>query len=119
MNGSNPDYHRIYNDIIDKKYPDRKKECKTLLDKQNLSILDIIELNRRIFGLPDRSTEAFNQKHRSYDISAILKILDYQKVHKLNNIQLAQHFKLSRNTVTKWKRLFLPTSGQDFGKEKI
>lgn len=107
MEKSNPDYHRIYNDIINKKYPERKEDCKALLDKKELSVLDIIELNRKIFGLSDRLTEAFNQKHRSYDTSAILKILDHQKTYKLNNIQLARHFKLSRNTVTKWKKLFL------------
>jgi hypothetical protein len=34
-------------------------------------------------------------------------MLDYQKKNKLTNSQLAKHFKLSRNTVTKWKRLFV------------
>lgn len=106
MERPTPDYHRIYNDIIDKKYPEKKEACKALLNKKELSVLDIIELNNKIFGLPDRATETFNQKHRSYDTSAILKILDYQKTYKLNNSELAQHFKLSRNTVTKWKKLF-------------
>ncbi len=106
MERPTPDYHRIYNDIINKKHPEKKEACKALLNKKELSVLDIIELNNKIFGLPDRATETFNQKHRSYDTSAILKILDYQKIYKLNNSELAQHFKLSRNTVTKWKKLF-------------
>ncbi|MBP2615218.1 helix-turn-helix domain-containing protein [Chryseobacterium jejuense] len=107
MQKSTPDYHQIYNDIINKKCPSRKEECKFLLNKESLSVLDVIELNNKIFGLSDQMTEAFNQSHRSYNKSSILMILDYQRKNKLSNSQLAKHFKLSRNTVTKWKRLFL------------
>lgn len=111
MQKSTPNYHQIYNDIINKKYPSRKEECRFLLNKENLSVLDIIELNRRIFGISDQRTEAFNQSHRSYNKSSILMMLDYQKKNKLTNSQLAKHFKLSRNTVTKWKRLFMSMAG--------
>ncbi|AZB26166.1 helix-turn-helix domain-containing protein [Chryseobacterium bernardetii] len=111
MQKSTPNYHQIYNDIINKKYPSRKEECRFLLNKENLSVLDIIELNRRIFGISDQRTEAFNQSHRSYNKSSILMMLDYQKKNKLTNSQLAKHFKLSRNTVTKWKRLFISMTG--------
>lgn len=111
MQKSTPNYHQIYNDIINKKYPSRKEECRFLLNKENLSVLDIIELNRRIFGISDQRTEAFNQSHRSYNKSSILMMLDYQKKNKLTNSQLAKHFKLSRNTVTKWKRLFISMAG--------
>lgn len=47
-----------------------------------------------------------NKSHRAYSKEAIYKILEYQKKNCLNNTQLAKHFKLSRNTVTKWKILF-------------
>jgi len=47
-----------------------------------------------------------NQKLKSYDKNTILQILDYQKKHHLNNTELALHFKLSRNTVAKWKKIF-------------
>lgn len=107
MQKSTPDYHQIYKDIINKKYPSRKEECLFLLNKENLSVLDVIELNHRVFGLSDQMTEAFNQSHRSYNKSSILMMLDYQKKNKLSNSQLAKHFKLSRNTVTKWRRLFV------------
>lgn len=101
-----PDYKNIYEDILEKKYPHKKEECKTLLSKKKLSVLNIIELNERIFGTYKES-EQFNQKHRSYSKSDILSILDYQKKYKLNNSQLANHFRLSRNTVTKWRKVFL------------
>ena len=97
-----PNYKRIYFDILSKKYPEKKEECNSLLKKQNLSGLDVIWLNKKIFG-----TDKINQQHRSYSKSDILIILDYQQKHKLNNSQLANHFKISRNTITKWKKMFL------------
>ncbi|MGC4128511.1 MAG: helix-turn-helix domain-containing protein [Bergeyella sp.] len=101
-----PDYKNIYTDILHRKYPEKKKECLPLIrEKKTLSVLDIIELNRKIFGTSHETFEA-NQKHRSYSKADIMQILDYQKKNNLNNIQLARHFKLSRNTVTKWKKIF-------------
>ena len=99
---SRPDYKKIFSDILEKTYPEKKGLCETLLTKMQLSAIDIVEINQRIFG-----TEINNSKHRSYSKSDILKILDYQKIQKLNNSQLAEHFGLSRNTVTKWKKIFL------------
>ena len=102
-----PDYKQIYTDILDKKYPDKKEECKIILEKEQLSTIHIIELNQKIFGVGDKETERFNQKHRSYSKTDILQILDYQNKNKLNNSQLANHFQLSRNTIAKWKKMFL------------
>jgi len=102
-----PDYKLIYTDILIKKFPHKQERCKKLLEKNNLSVLNIIELNTIIFGKTNNQTENDNQKYRSYRKSDILIILDYQKKHKLNNSQLASHFKLSRNTVAKWKKIFL------------
>ncbi|PWN66561.1 transposase [Chryseobacterium oncorhynchi] len=100
-----PDYKRIYNDLIDRKYPEKKIEFKSMLEKKTLSTLDIIKLNQRIFG--EKEDFILNQKHRSYDKTAILEILDYQKINKLNNKQLALKFNMSRNTIGKWKKIFL------------
>lgn len=102
-----PDYKRIFNDIISMKYPQKYKDCASLLQKNKLSVLDVIELNKRIFGYSGKEVMNMNQKHRSYSKNDILQILDYQKRNNLNNSQLALHFKLSRNTVSKWKKLFL------------
>lgn len=82
------------------------KPAPVIFYKENLSIMNVIELNNKIFGLKDRDTLAFNQKHKSYDHEAILQILTYQNKEKLTNAQLANHFRLSRNTVTKWRRLY-------------
>ncbi|WP_434981069.1 helix-turn-helix domain-containing protein [Daejeonia sp. YH14] len=95
-------YKRIFIDIISQKFPEKKEICKTIAEKKHLSGVDIIEINEKIFG-----NNAQNQRHRSYTKSDILKILDYQKKHHLNNSELSKHFGISRNTITKWKRIFV------------
>lgn len=58
MKNNQPDYKTIYSDILHKKPPEKKAECFPLLEKENLSVLDIIELNKKIFGIADRNPEA-------------------------------------------------------------
>jgi DNA-binding transcriptional regulator YiaG len=98
-----PDYKRIYNDIIIK-YPQKKEECYFILQKEKLSLLDVIKLNQKIFS--EKENDGINQKHRSYDKSFIIEILSYQKQNKMSNKKLATHFGISRNTITKWKKIF-------------
>lgn len=107
-----PDYNKIYTDILVKKFPHKYEECQSLLQKEMLSALDIIALNKKIFG-KDFSSLSRNQKHRSYSRSDILEILHYQKKHKFNDSQLARHFYLSRNSVMKWKKMFLNKAGEN------
>lgn len=86
------------------KYPGKIELCSNILNKEYMSILDVIKLNRLLF---ETDNEIANQKLRSYDKRTVLEILHYQKENKLNNIQTAVHFKLSRNTITRWKKSFL------------
>ncbi|KMQ60686.1 hypothetical protein ACM40_13050 [Chryseobacterium sp. BLS98] len=101
---SHPYYKKIYFDILTKKYPDKLNECNKILSKEELSVLDIIQLNQKIFGNDEIFSE--NQRLRSYDYESIVKILNYQKKNKLSNTQLSIHFKMSRNTIAKWKSKF-------------
>ncbi|KXH80984.1 hypothetical protein [Chryseobacterium kwangjuense] len=103
MKNTIPNYLLIYHDLIRIKYPEKLSDCQFFLNKDQLSILDVIKLNTIIFGSQDQE---FNQKFKSYDLSTIMDILTYQKNNRLNNSQLALHFKISRNSVTKWKRLY-------------
>lgn len=100
MNTTTPNYHRIYSDMLSKKYPEKKRICKSLLQKQSLSTIDVIQLNEKIFG-------SYSPRLRSYSKSDIFKMLEYQKKNKLNNSELANHFKLSRNIVAKWRKMFV------------
>ncbi|KFE97193.1 transposase [Chryseobacterium formosense] len=101
-----PYYKKIYCDIVLKKYPEKEEICRPLLDKKELTVLDILKLNNIIFGDSNKENLSFNQKHRFYNKQAIFEILDYMRKNNLNNNQLAHHFKISRNTISKWKRLY-------------
>lgn len=101
-----PDYQKIYRDMIRLRYPEKEAACRSILTKARMEFLDIIRLNAIITGNKDEEAIRENQKLKSYDKNTILRILDYQKEHRLNNTQLAARFRLSRNSVTKWKKLF-------------
>lgn len=102
-----PDYKKIYTDIILKKHPEKYTFCYPILEKRVLSVLDVIKLNQMIFAFEDLETAVFNQKHKSYDKEAILEILEYQKKNKYTNKQVANEFRLSRNSIAKWKKIFI------------
>ncbi|KFE97538.1 transposase [Chryseobacterium formosense] len=102
-----PDYKLIYWDILQFKYPEKISSCKAIMQKDSLSALEVIKLNSMIFGNSEKKSIKRNQSYRAYGQSDILHILEYQKNNSLNNTELACHFRLSRNTVTKWKKLFI------------
>ncbi|WP_073061917.1 transposase [Chryseobacterium oranimense] len=107
MKDMGPDYKQIYTDIIEEKFPEKMDDFRIRRKIEGIStVIDIITLNRMIFGEPELSMECGNQKLRSYDQKSVLNILEYQKKNKLNNTETANHFKMSRNTISKWKRLF-------------
>ncbi|MGG5207655.1 helix-turn-helix domain-containing protein [Chryseobacterium sp. MIQD13] len=101
-----PDYKRIYTDLVNERYPEKKEALKMILSKKDFSILDVIACSNILTNREDKSTFIFNQKHRCFDEQSIYEILDYQKKTGYNNTQVAQHFKLSRNTIAKWKKKF-------------
>lgn len=101
------DYKMLYTDIIAKKHPEKMIECDNLLNKQHLSVVDILLLNKKIFGESKSTDFRLNQKFKSYSKQDIVHILDYQKKHALNNTELANKFKTSRNTIAKWKKIFI------------
>ncbi|WP_394665196.1 helix-turn-helix domain-containing protein [uncultured Chryseobacterium sp.] len=102
-----PDYKKIYLDIIEKKFPNKKSDCSYFFRKKIISALDVIQLNQKIFNSNNSLEVNENQLHKSYDKETVFEILNYQKKNKLNNTQLAHHFNLSRNTITKWKKTFV------------
>lgn len=101
-----PDYKRIYLDIIAKKVPQNKDKCLLILEKKKLSFFDILKINSLIFPTTDKSKQGYSQKYKSYNEATILEILTYQRKNCLNNSELSHHFNLSRNTVTKWKKMY-------------
>lgn len=99
-----PNYKRIYTDLVNKKFPEKREKCEAILAKKRFSFFDIIKINSIVSENENLETELFNQKHRSYSVSDIAEILEYQKKHHLSNMQLAAYFKIARTTLTKWKK---------------
>lgn len=107
-----PDFQKIYSEIIEIYYPEKEKECRFYLNRNEWSSLDVITVNNILFShKSSKEVLVFNQKHRAYDEETIKKILQYQKKNMLNDTQVSMHFKLSRNTLLKWKRSFNASSG--------
>jgi hypothetical protein len=105
MKMNKPNYKLIYSDIINEKYPSKKKQCSNFLNKDELTVLDVININRIIFGCTGVNAKE-NQKFKSYDQNTIIRILKYQKENKFTNSQTAIEFKMSRNTLTSWKKKY-------------
>ncbi|GAA5092884.1 hypothetical protein GCM10023210_22490 [Chryseobacterium ginsengisoli] len=102
-----PDYKQIYLDILQEKYPE-KLENQLIKNKLNSlhSAVDILKFDELIFGKSSGSAEFKNQRLRSYDEESVLEILRYQKKNKMTNSDIANHFKISRNTIAKWKTIY-------------
>lgn len=92
-------YKKIFQDILDLKFPEKKELRTIVLEKEIVDFYDVLSLNKLIFG-----EESKENKHKSYDSSTIKKILNYQQENNLSNIETARKFNLSRNTITAWKK---------------
>jgi hypothetical protein len=102
-----PDYKQIYTDIIKEKYPEKSNDLQIKNRIERIqTVMDILSLNTLVFGQAKAITESNNQKLRSYDEDSVLKILEYQQKNKLSNNKTALHFKMSRNTIAKWKKYY-------------
>ncbi|KAB1232263.1 transposase [Chryseobacterium viscerum] len=105
-NDQSPNYKKIFQDIIKYKHPEKKEKCHSLLQKKKLTTKDVIMLNSYIFGSDIESNlSESNQKFRAYDQETVQYILKYQITNQLNNVQTANHFRISRNTLAKWKKM--------------
>lgn len=96
-----PNYQKIYRDIIKKKFPEKIQQTKKLL-KKDMDVLDVIKISEILNS--EKLTQ--NQKHKSYDLESILKILNTQKKNNYTNTTIAEKFKISRNTVAKWRKIY-------------
>ncbi|SIQ45652.1 hypothetical protein SAMN05880573_105216 [Chryseobacterium sp. RU33C] len=106
MMRNSPNYKKIYHDIILKICPERETEFNFFLEKENLFSWDIVRLDNLIFHSKDSDSIIFDQRHRSYDDETIIYIINYQEENKLNNSLTSKYFRISKNTLTKWKKRY-------------
>lgn len=106
-------YKKLYLDFInDIDIPTLiKRELKAKIMNQGndgLSYRLLKEINcivkRNIGG--DNYNEKYEKHLKVYDEGHILYILEYQKKNNLSNKDISLKFKLSRNTIAKWKKSF-------------
>lgn len=100
-----PDFGKIFREMAKRKNLP-KSEQKRIAEQKEWNSLDVIETNEKLFARRNKENLKFNQQHRAYDESSIKELLEYQQKHKLNNTEMMSLFKISRNTIVRWKRIF-------------
>ena len=96
-------YNKLYDHLLTSNYPNITcQEIQQLTTKLNNS-LEVIKLNEK---LHKEEINKENQRLKSYDLESIQQILKYQKENDLNNTEVAKKFRISKNTITKWKKLY-------------
>lgn len=102
-------YKNIYTDLIyESNYlnPKNIEAVKDQISKIN-SFSDVLRLNEVIRGKNTTvNSVKLNQQLKSYDKDLIFKILKEQQNSGLSNQDIALKYKMSRNTIAKWKNVF-------------
>lgn len=97
-----PDYQKIFQDMFKYNFVEHNQALSERLEKGPLTSIEVMQLNNRLFYKNKKQSSIY----KAYDKSSIKKILQYQKIHQLNNTELAKHFGISRNTIAKWKNIY-------------
>ncbi|MCT2409950.1 helix-turn-helix domain-containing protein [Chryseobacterium antibioticum] len=102
-----PDFKLIYTDIINEKFPEKINDplIRNKLNALNTAV-DVLKFNILVFGESEYPILFKNQRLRSYDEASIREILNYQSKNKLTNTETGNHFKISRNTIARWRSFF-------------
>lgn len=102
-----PDFKLIYTDIINEKFPEKINDplIRNKLNALNTAV-DVLKFNILVFGESEYTILSKSQRLRSYDEASIREILDYQSKNKLTNTETGNHFKISRNTIARWRSFF-------------
>lgn len=71
-----------------------------------MSIIGVLRFNKLLFGNESIQNKTNNQ-YKAYDLDTVVYILEYQKEFNLSNTEISIMFSVSRNTITRWKKLCL------------
>ncbi len=102
-------YKNIYTDLIyESKYLNSSNiEALKPQITQIKSFSDVLRLNEEISRKNKHGkTDTLNQRLKSYDKDMIFTILKEQRNSGLSNQDIALKYKMSRNTIAKWKNVF-------------
>ncbi len=84
----------------------KQQLIKKLEEDQILSFRTLIHLNTIITENTLQPCNKDSACLKSYDRTFIKDVLDFQKKNELSNVEIALRFKLSRNTVSRWRKIF-------------
>lgn len=99
-----PNYTRIYLDLI--KYKNKENlVSEALVEKiKNIKFVnDVLEIEKELFK---NDNLEYNQKLKCYDETTVKGFLRYQKANNMTNVELSDQYKISRNTIAKWKKIY-------------
>jgi|SRR5690606_483767 len=100
-----PDFGRIFQEIAQK-----KEHSESLIGHiagiKEWNSLNVIKTSEKVVEKPDGENLKLNRTHRAYDEQSVKEILKYQKINNLNNSEMMMLFKVSRNSISKWKKMF-------------
>ncbi|ROH97483.1 hypothetical protein BCF50_2330 [Chryseobacterium daecheongense] len=101
-----PNYNKIYHDMLKKEHPEKLKDpsIRRLLSKLHTTE-DILKFNDKLFT-QSREKQQNNQKLKTYDKQTMLKLLQYQDKHGFSTSYMSKKYKISRTTITKWRKTF-------------
>lgn len=103
--GRRPEYKLIFQDLAQKQFGTTIPTSVQNKIEKLQNNLDILEVNSLIFNQKHSTRET--AKMKVYDKESIEKILNIQQKEKLTNQEIASQFHVSRNSVAKWKKLYL------------
>lgn len=96
-----PNYSKLYMDIAS--YYDITLQPQMVHKINNINkTVDVLQINKAIF---ESSYFSLGQAN-AYQMADVMHILTYKRKNKLNLSQTANHFKMSRNTLTRWERVY-------------
>ncbi|MEY8761447.1 helix-turn-helix domain-containing protein [Chryseobacterium tongliaoense] len=101
-----PNYRKIFHDMLQLEHPDKLEDPKIreLLKKLNTTE-EVLNFNDKLFKQSKESLKN-NQKLKTYDKKTMLKLLQYQKKHGFSTSYMSKKYKISRTTISNWKKTF-------------
>jgi|SRR5690606_7439334 len=105
----NPDYQKIYKEITERFHPDKMDKVKTYIQKEEWTSFDVITVSNILINKKKIHGQRIDRQHKAYDEHTIKAILKHQKEYGMNNSEAARFFKISRNTIISWKKIYSKT----------
>lgn len=96
-----PNYAKLYLDMAAYYNIALSTDLQLAISKM-VNTVDVLRVNKTIF----QSSAYSLQQGNAYQEADVLQILKFKREYKLSNSATALHFKMSRNTISRWEKLY-------------